>query len=452
MKKVFQPVFNTAIIALLSFQSFTQIIPKPKVDVKVPKVKTTTSGNSEQKASPLDVTAPGKQDPSGLFSNISDDVSAKSHRNKAVENLNSLENMFKSEKVNYAELNEIVENNEITLQKVKKLEPAVNTDKYYERYAPIKKRVEDDYAVYSKVKQIEKLIANEYSAPLDVNEVHVPSYSAFFSDQKECYCSREEPIRSYQEYLGVKKEYEDQTSKLIGYSDEITQKYFARMVDCIEGGNKYAQWVAKDKLKIEVIDFDIAEKPLNPEAVIEKCKKYSDAITRVENDKSLNLSTEAKTALNEAKKQVATIKTEAERYISSGEFEIHKAKVHAEKIRKEFLPKAVASNSTLTSGATKYITGQEMKTYLTEKLGMSPVESVLKANLTTEKPVIVKNEFDIPKYKHHVIWVAYKDSEGKCFKAPVYATYFYSGGGSYETTPTYGADEPIEMACENVSK
>src|SRR5690606_14664778 len=113
----------------------------------------------------------------------------------------------------------------------------------------------------------------------------------------------------------------------------------------------------------------------------------------VENDKSLNLSTDAKTALNEAKKQVVDIKNEAERYISSGEFEIYRAKVHAEKISKEFLPKAVASNSTLTSGASKYISGQEMKTYITEKLGLSPVASVLKTSLTTEKPEIVKNEF-----------------------------------------------------------
>lgn len=424
-------------------------IKKPNLKVETPKVD--AKKDNEESNNGGSIAIP-KSDPSGLFSNISDDVSAKSHRNKAVENLNALESMYKSDKINYENLNSTVNTIEKSLQTIKKLEPAVNADKFNERYSPLKKRADEDYAVYKKVKETEKVIAKEYSAPLDVNEVHVPTYDAYFSFQKECYCSRQEQTKSYQEFLNVKKEYEEQTSKLIGYTDEITQKYFTRMEDCIEGGNKYALWVAKDKMKLEVINFNEAEKPLNPQAVIEKCKKYTDALILVETDKSLNLSSEARTALSDAKKQVAAIKSEAERYISSGEFEAHKAKVHAEKIRKEFLPKAVASNSTLTSGATKYITGQEMKTYITENLGLSPVASVLKSNLTTEKPEVVKNEYDIPKYKYHVIWVAFKDTDGKCFKAPVYATYKYLGGGTYETSPTYSADAPIEMACENVNK
>lgn len=424
-------------------------IKKPKVKVPTPKVDVKKDNDGSNSGGSIGTP---KSDPSGLFSNISDDVSAKSHRNKAVENLTALENMYKKDQINYEELNNLVNSIEKSLQSVKKLEPAVNADKFYERYSPLKTNVENDYGIYTKVKEIEKLIANDYSAPVGVNEVHVPTYDAYFSFQQECYCSRKEQTKSYQEFLNVKKEYEEHTSKLVGYSDEITQKYFTRMEECIEGGNKYALWVAKDKMKLEVINFNEAEKPLNPQAVIEKCKKYTDALILVETDKSLNLSNEVKTALNEAKKQVSAIKSEAERYISSGEFEAHKAKVHAEKIRSEFLPKAVATNANLSSGATKYITGQEMKTYITEKLGLSPVATVLKANVTTEKPEIVKNEFDIPKYKYHVIWVAYKDTEGKCYKAPVYATYNYLGGGSYETSATYSADAPIEMACENVNK
>lgn len=50
------------------------------------------------------------------------------------------------------------------------------------------------------------------------------------------------------------------------------------------------------------------------------------------------------------------------------------------------------------------------------------------------------------------MWVSFKAKDGKCYMAAVYASYTYKGGGTYANEPTWGADRPEEMACENASK
>ena len=147
-----------------------------------------------------------------------------------------------------------------------------------------------------------------------------------------------------------------------------------------------------------------------------------------------------------------TEKKKLEDYINKGEYDEFLIEMEEAKLAKEFLPKAEASNSNLQSKAIKYIKGDEMKKHLTDRLGRKPVASVLKANVVTVKPKIKKNKIDLPKYKYHVIWVAFKDEAGNCYKTPVYATYQYMGGGTYESIPTYSADKPIQMACGNVNK
>lgn len=156
--------------------------------------------------------------------------------------------------------------------------------------------------------------------------------------------------------------------------------------------------------------------------------------------------------ISSTENKLTTEKKKIENYINGGEYDKFLEKVEEEKLAKEFLPKAEASNSGLQSKAIKYIKGEEMRKYLTDRLGRKPVATVLKANVVTVKPHIKKNEIDLPKYKYHVIWVAFKDKVGSCYKVPVYATYQYLGGGTYESIATYSADKPIQMACVNVSK
>jgi hypothetical protein len=78
--------------------------------------------------------------------------------------------------------------------------------------------------------------------------------------------------------------------------------------------------------------------------------------------------------------------------------------------------------------------------------------TTLRAVTVTVEPIVSHNEFGIPKWQYHEIWVAYKGKTGKCYRVPVYATYTYKGGGTYATVPNWSADSPEEMACGNVTK
>ena len=72
--------------------------------------------------------------------------------------------------------------------------------------------------------------------------------------------------------------------------------------------------------------------------------------------------------------------------------------------------------------------------------------------METEDYYVHKNDIGIPEYQYHEFTVAYKAKDGRCYKATVYATYTYKGGGTYATVPKWSANEPIELSCANVAK
>jgi len=442
MKTTTKAVLSFAIMAILSFSVQGQIkIKKPKI--KTPKVSL-GSGNT--------VAIPSK-DPSGLFSNCTDDASAKSHRRNAVENLEKLEAEYKKESVDYKALQKLMSSNERTLGFILKLEPKVKADKYNERYLPLKERANKELAIYEKAQVLEKLFHEEYITPYKYKNYNPLTFRTdSYGAKNECFCRVYDHEKTLIDFNTSKKQYEDLSAQQVGYSHENTQEIFSNMTDCLIKGNEYAIWASKDNVQKEIVDFSTKERPLNPERVIKKCDNYLEAFVRIESDNSLNLSTDAKTAIVEGKATVESTKKEAEVYISSGAFEAHKEKLHQDRIAKEFLPKSVGTNGSIQAGAMKYVKGEEMKNYLTNRLSRKAVSSTLKAHMATTKPYIKKNDYDLPKYKYHKVWVAFKDTEGKCFKVMVYATYQYMGGGTYESTPTYSADKPIEMACSNVNK
>lgn len=125
--------------------------------------------------------------------------------------------------------------------------------------------------------------------------------------------------------------------------------------------------------------------------------------------------------------------------------------MHAAEIAKVFLPKAATKNATLEAGAMNYVKGTEYNDYLKGRSD-SQVASTMRAVTTTASTYIKKNEYGLPLYEYHEIWVAFKGKDGKCYMCAVYASYTYKGGGVYSTTPTWGADAPEEMACDNVMK
>ena len=135
-------------IMLLSFNSNSQIkIKKPKLSVKTPKVKTPERED-------LGI---GKKDPSGLFTNCSDDPSADSHRRNAVENLEKLEAEYAKSSVDYDVVSKLIFNNERSLGYVVKLEPKVKSELYYARYTPIKEKADKQLPIYEKAQNLESV-------------------------------------------------------------------------------------------------------------------------------------------------------------------------------------------------------------------------------------------------------------------------------------------------------
>ncbi len=239
---------------------------------------------------------------------------------------------------------------------------------------------------------------------------------------------------------------------MVGYKNDNTQTILSNNTVCLENGNKYAVWASTENLAVAVEKYNSDKKESDPKKVILRCDDYIKALERIESDYSLNLSSEAKTALADGKKKTTAIKTDAELYISSGKYQVYLDKVYAEKIAKVFMPKAVTKNATLETGAMAYVKGQEYNDYLKNRVKESEVATTLRAVTLTKEPYVKKNEYGIPLYQYHEMWVAYKGKDGKCYLTAVYASYTYKGGGTYATVPTWGADAPDEMACENVNK
>ena len=452
MKNSMKSLALLLVTALLGTSLNAQIkIKKPEVEISKPNVGTIGKGSGSSDDNKA--TLPGK-DPSGLFSKVTDDPSAQHHRKTAVANLATLEAEYGKTTIDYAALTKLMFENERTLGHIKKLEPNVDATKYYEKYNPLKERADKENAIYAKVKELEKLFEDEFKGPAEYKNPDVLSFRVdSYGVRNDCYCraAYSGQKKTYTEYETSKAEYDKLTAQLVGYTDEDTQKGFANMTACLANGNKYAAWAAKDNVQKDVVDYSAKNKIALPNDVIKRCNDYLAALGRIEADHSLSLDATAKAAMTEGKATITKIKAENELYISSGEYQKYLDKMHAEKIAKVFLPKAVTSNPTLEEGAKKYLKGAEYAEYLKSR-GDSPVASTVKAVTLTREPWVKKNEFDLPVYQYHEVWVSFKGTDGKCYMTAVYASYTYKGGGTYATVPTWGADAPEEMSCANVSK
>ena len=256
----------------------------------------------------------------------------------------------------------------------------------------------------------------------------------------------------YTEYAKYRKDTEVKYPK--DFNSENFKKEFKKMDDYfgvtvyshVEGMDKEIDETLK-KMSQKYRGGDYEEYKHHPKRFLTDLNKLSEYLSFYKRNLISDVS-----KISGTESKLTAEKKKLESYINGGEYAKFLDKVEEEKLAKEFLPKAESSNSSLQSKAIKYIKGEEMRKYLTDRLGRKAVSAVLKANVVTVKPNIKKNEIDIPKYRYHVIWVAFKDEEGDCYKAPVYATYQYLGGGSYESIATYSADKPIQMACVNVNK
>lgn len=420
-------------------------IKKPEITIEKPKI----GGNSNDKP---DLGL--KNDPSGLFKKVTDDPSAEHHRKTAVKNLETLESIFKQSSINYDELTKLLFENERTLGHIKKLEPNVDAEKYNERYLPLKDRADKENAIYAQVVEIEKLFNKEFSAPTEMQKYDPLSFRTdSYGMKKSCYCrTYEQYTKTFTEFDTKKAEYQKLTAQLVGYKDADTEKLFENMNTCLINGNQYAIWASTENLEKDVIAYATKEQIAEPKLVIKRCVDYIKALERIETDYSLNLDEAAKTALKTGNEKILKVKTEAETYISSGKYQAYLDKVHAEKIAKVFLPKAVTSNPNLEQGALNYIKGTEYNEYLKNNTSTSQVASVVKAITLTKEPYVKKNDYGIPLYQYHELWVSYKGKDGKCYITAVYASYTYKGGGVYASTPTWGADYPQEMGCQNLGK
>jgi hypothetical protein len=429
----------------LCFNAYGQLpkISKPKINVSVP-------GNSDVKASDVGL---GGKDPSGLFKNITNDESANVHRKNAVTNLSAIESEYAKTSVDYEVLTKLMFENERTLGHVMKLEPKVDRSNYDAKYLPLKEKADKQNAVYVEIVKLEKSFQKDFSAPTEFKKPDVLSFRGEgYSSHAQCYCRNyKSEVKTLADYDALKKQYEDLSAQLQGYKNTETQKLFSNMATCIANGNNYALFASKENLTKDVVEYNTANKAAEPTKVIKRCEDYLVALTKIETDNSLKLEASTITALTQAKATVTKTKTDAETYISSGAFKKYQEKLNAEKIAKVFLPKAASKNATLEAGAINYVKGAEYTEYLTGRKD-SPVASTFRAITATATPYVKKNEYGLPLYEYHELWVAFKGKDGKCYRCAVYASYTYKGGGTYATVPTWGADAPEEMACDNVLK
>lgn len=309
-----------------------------------------------------------------------------------------------------------------------------------------------DLGVIGEMNAIEKTVYNDYGVS---DKYETPNPTAFRVPQgyratAPCYCRAWDETWTHADYTALKKNYRDLGAKVPKYINDDAEKRWTKLETCMANGNKYAMWASNESLKTAVIEYSAKEKPLKPKSVIRRCKEYNEGLERIKSDPSLNLSTEAVAALDQAIETTTSTKTEAETYISSGEFQKHLDKIAAEKAKSVFMPKAATQNSGLEAGAKKYIKGQEYADYL-DRLDKNAVASTIRAVSVNKGYFVHKNDYDIPEYQYKEIVVAYKDSKGICHKATVYANYTYKGGGTYSTVANWGADSPTQIACENVS-
>jgi len=394
-------------------------------------------------------------DPSGLFFNITDNPSADSHRKNAVKNLKLLTAEMAKSPVDYSLVSKTIKDNDRSLAAIKKLEPMVVSKKYFQKYDPIIAKANSQLKTYGELKQVEKSLKNSNANP-EYREISPLKFGASKGRSADvtCYCQAkyEDPV-SHKDFTANKAKFEELKGQLPGYKNEAIDNAIANREKCIENGSKYVDWASKGGVEKEINLYNTENKAADPKSVIKKADKYVKALDLMEKDISLNLSDDSKKSIATCKTLVTKVKTDAELYISSGEFQKYLDKMHAEKIAKVFMPKSTAKDAALEAKAKNLILSEEFVKDMKRgySIDVSP-KSVSRTVLYSKDPKYNKTNLGLPKSRTLFVWVAYKDADGKCFKVPVYAVYEYIGGGKYAAAPRIGAEFPEEMACENVSK
>jgi hypothetical protein len=436
-----------ACTALLGLNAIAQLPKLTKPKVTMPTV--TTGGSKSTSASDVGI---GKKDPSGLFSNCTDDESADYHRKSVVANLATMEAEFKKTTIDYEALTKLVFENERSLGSILKLEPKVDRSKYDEKYLPLKARADKQNTAYAEAQKLESLFSKEFSAnPEMISPDPISFRTESYGGHSQCYCRNyRSETKTLAEFEAAKKQYEEYVSQMVGYSDAETQKRFANMTTCLANGNKYAVWAAKENLEKAVVAYNTEKKAANPKTVIARCEEYLAGLERIETDNSLRLDAAAKAALTEGKATTSKIKADAETYLTGGGYEKYLATEHAAAIAKVFMPKAGGKDATLEAGALAYVKGAEYGEYIASS--DIKVASTVRVVTVSADYRVHKNDYGLPLYQYKEFAVAFKGADGKCYIASVYANYTYKGGGTYATVPDWGANRPDEMACANVSK
>jgi hypothetical protein len=442
MKKVIFLLFGACFIG----QNLEAQLGKLKLPKELPKELPKTGGNSGSGNSGGTAAKAGLggSDASGLFSNVGNDPSANVHRKGAVENLNALEAEFAKPAPDYTNIGKLIKDTNQRLSSVKQLESGCNTSKFEEKYKPLKERADKELVAYERLKVLDNSFFHKFSAPTEFRQPQ-PSPSA------ACYCRNYSSNQKTQtEYETDKAEYASLLKAVSGYKNETTERVFANMATCQKNGNQYAVWASKENLNKELVEFSAQKQTASPKEVIGKCETYVKSLERIEADYSLILEAATKTALAEGKTNANKVKADAELYISSGKYQIYLDKEHKAAIAKVMMPKAVNKNPTLEKGAMDYIKSDEFTEYVKSSVG--EIASATRSVMLTKDTKVAKNDIGIPKYEFHEFVVAFKGKDGKCYKTFVYASYTYKGGGTFAKEPTFSADFPTEMACENVNK
>ena len=444
-------LFLLAQIVLVSSLQAQFNIKKPKIkvdksDISIGKDKSSSSGDSGG------TSLIPQSDPSGLFQKVSDDPSAKHHRSKCVEMLELLEAEYAKETANYDAIQARIADIDKSLASAHKIEPNMNSEKFDTRYAESKNLIDADLEVISEMKKISITISNDYNADPNYQSIQPMSYRypKGYNALGDCYCREWDKTWTHADFVSLLANYRELGQKVPKYQNDKTEKDISDMEACILNGDKYANTVANEDILNELNAFNKQEGESNPTAVISECDEYTKVLNLIKTDPSLNFQASTIQSLDNALNEVAKLKTSTEVYISSGAFDKYLEKGKAERAKLVYMPKPATQNSNLESKAIAYIKGQEYADYLLE-IDKSAVVSTLRAVSVFKDYYIRKNDLNIPLYKHKEIVVAYKDADGICQMASVYATYNYEGGGVYTSSPIWGADAPEQIACENVN-
>lgn len=217
-----------------------------------------------------------------------------------------------------------------------------------------------------------------------------------------CYCQYGEITTSHKDFLVKISEYENFKSQNKELKSEYIEKRIENRLVCVEDGNKYAVWASTESVEKEVVTYSNENKAAEPKKVIERAGGYLKALDLIENDVTLNLLEEAKSSLTSGKSVVSKIKLDAEKYISSGEYQKHLDKLNAEKITKVFMPKYSAKSAKIEGLAKEYVNDSSFKDFLKENR-KNAVGSILRIVLKSTEAQIIKNNIDIPKSRYHTV-------------------------------------------------